>query len=131
LIVLVAGSLFFWAIAAGLAYLLWEDHRSVVLGFSATALALCLLPAMGTLLWAQWSLQRSPEQQLTAILGGTGLRMFLVLAAGFGLSRQVAYFQPGGFLIWLLVFYLFILALEMILLVGSRDSAGPGQQATK
>ena len=130
LVILVCGSLGFWVLAAALAYLVWEDHRDLLLGYSATAFLLCLLPAVATMLWAHWALNQSPEHQLATILGGTGVRMFFVLGVGLLLTSQVAYFQRQGFWMWLLVFYLVILTLEMILVAGSRSKAGQ-QEATK
>ena len=123
LVVLVICSLAFWALAAGLAYLVWEEQRDVLLPHSGVAFLLCLVPAVATMLWSHWGLDQSPDQQLVSILGGTGVRMFFVLGAGLFLTSQVAFFQDRGFWMWLLVFYLFILTLEMLLLVGGRSKA--------
>lgn len=120
--ILLAGSLLFWGLTAGLAYLLWENQREVALGYSLTALALCLIPAAGTMLWIHWSAMNAPDQQLVTALGGTGIRMFFVLGVGWMLSSQVAFFGRQTFWIWLLLFYLFVLALEMILLVGRKEA---------
>jgi len=57
------------------------------------------------------------------VLGGTGVRVFGVLLAGFALFQGVPYFrQYPGFWTWLLVSYLFTLALEMALLLVGRTS---------
>jgi hypothetical protein len=129
LLVLLLGSLAFWGVTAGAVYFLAEDHRDVVLGFSGTALVLCLVPAVGTMVWACWGLSRSAEHQLAAVLGGSGIRMFFVLGAGLLLTSQVPYFQPRSFWIWLLVFYLFILTLEMVLLAGRQNASQPNVSA--
>jgi hypothetical protein len=114
--ILLVGSLVFWGLTAGLAYLVWEDQREVVVGYSVAALTLCLVPATATLVWILWNASPSPDQQMVAVLGGTGVRMFFVLGAGLVMTSQVAFFQRRSFWIWLLVYYLFTLTLEMILL---------------
>ena len=92
------------------------------------AATLCLLPSLLTLAWASWTVGRTPEQQLLATLGGTGVRMFVVLAVGLVLTTGVPYFaqQQQGFWISVLVFYLLYLGLEVaILLVGRSFSREP------
>ena len=89
---------------------------------SAVALALCLIPAVATMAWALRA-DTSPESQLLMILGGTGVRMGIVLGGGLLLTRLFPEHFPAAFWIWLVVFYLFILGLEMTLLVrGSKTS---------
>ena len=118
--VLLFGTAFFWGLTAGLGYLALEEQRDVILGYSLTSLVLCLIPAIGTMLWVEWSAIQAPEQQLATVLGGTGVRMFFVLGVGWILSSNVAFYQQQSFWIWLLVYYLFILGLEMYLLVGRK-----------
>jgi hypothetical protein len=116
-------SLLAWALAAVPARHLWGDSALV---FSATALGLCLVPAALTLAWAAWAYEVSPEKQLVVIFGATGVRMFFVLACALVLYLYVPYFQQQqAFLVWLLVCYLFTLALETGLVVKGRLSAGP------
>ena len=80
-----------------------------------------LVPGVLTLLWLGWTTSKNPQQLLIVALGSTGIRMFGVLLAGFLLVQTVPlYREQGGFLIWLLVFYLFTLTLEMVLLLKSR-----------
>jgi hypothetical protein len=81
------------------------------------AVALCLLPASATMLWAHWAYRRAPEQQLWMVLGGGGVRMGVVLGVGLGLYVLVPYFNDPGFWVWLLLFYLLTLALEVVLVV--------------
>jgi threonine/homoserine/homoserine lactone efflux protein len=89
--------------------------------FVATSLALCLVPAVVTLLWGERALRQSADQQLVMVLGGTGVRMAFVLLAGWALYAYVPYYQgENAFLIWLAVCYLFTLALDMTLLLASR-----------
>jgi hypothetical protein len=115
-------SLVFWALVALPAHHFWGMAAAV---HSAVALGLCMVPATLTLAWAGWAVHRSPEQQLLMVLGGTGLRMFLVLTAGLALYLRVDYFRNNpGFWAWILVFYLFTLALEMTLVLRGRSAAG-------
>ena len=94
--------------------------------FIATALALCLLPAVITLLWGERALRQNVDQQLVMVLGGTGVRMAFVLLAGWALYQYVPYYQrQSGFLIWLAVCYLFTLALDMTLLLTGRPEREP------
>jgi hypothetical protein len=118
---IVAGSLAFWLLLAVPARQLGGGDGAIIL--SGTALLLCLVPTVATLMWAAWSLRKHSEQQLTMILGGTGLRMFFVLGAALLISRVVPYYQEQtSFWIWLLVFYLITLALEMGLMLTLRPT---------
>jgi hypothetical protein len=111
---LITGTVLFWLVVFYPARLLWGNEAVVR---SAVAGLLCLVPTAATLLWSQRALRGSPEQQLLAILGGTGVRMMVVIGAGITLYH----FHPGlhhpGFLIWVVVFYLLTLTLEISLLV--------------
>ncbi len=95
----------------------------LALPYSAVALGLCLIPAAATLLWGEFS-NRSPAQQLLLALGGMGVRVAFVLGAAAGLYFLVPYFQETHFWVWVLVFYLITLALEMTLLLVGRAPAG-------
>lgn len=88
------------------------------LNYSAVALALCLVPTSATLAWSHWAFRQSAEQQLMMVLGGSGVRVFVVLGVALALHEMIPYFQrQSGFWGWILFFYLFTLALEMTLLV--------------
>jgi hypothetical protein len=95
---------------------------------SAVAAALCLVPAVVSLYWSKKAARRRPEDLLVAVLGGTGLRMGVVLAAGMSLYSFVPYFHQTEFWLWLLVFYLLTLGLEMGLLI--RGLPTPAQSTT-
>jgi len=119
LAILVGGALLLWLAVLFPAYQLGGDEAIFL---SAVALALCLIPAVATMAWALRA-DTSPESQLLMILGGTGVRMGIVLGGGLLLTRLLPEHFPGAFWIWLVVFYLFILGLEMTLLVrGSKTS---------
>jgi hypothetical protein len=81
------------------------------------ATLLCALPSAVTLLWCDLVLGGSPEQQLAAVFGGTGLRMAFVVAVGMVLYLNVDSFHDNGFWLWVIVFYLTTLTLEMVLVV--------------
>lgn len=116
LLCLLTGSLVFWLLVVLPARRLGGGNLAVL--HSGTALAVCLLPGLATLAWAQWAWRRSPEQQLAAVMGGTGLRMAFILAVGWTLYQWVPYYQEQlAFWVWLLVFYLFTLALDLTLLL--------------
>jgi len=116
----------FGAIAAYPAYWLGGEPGLV---FAAVALALCLVPAVATMLLAEWAFRKAPDMFLMAILGGTSLRMFVVLGVVWVLFQGQAYFQHMGFVVAVLIFYLGTLALEMVILltgrVGGAEERGP------
>jgi hypothetical protein len=111
-----------WLLAALPARHLGGGDPAVV--HSGTALLLCLLPAAATLLWAGWAGRHSPEQQLLMVLGGTGVRMGVVLGAALALTSLVPYYHHQGFWLWLLLFYLLTLALEVVLVVKGNPASG-------
>jgi hypothetical protein len=111
-----------WLVAVYPAIRLWGND---MLPLSAIAMSLCLTPTLLTLLWGVWAQEQTPEQQLLMILGGTGVRLFIVLGVGLGLSLGVPYFQEANlypFWTWVLVFYLFTLFLEVLILVLGRSA---------
>jgi hypothetical protein len=115
--ILIVASLAAWAVIAYPAQQQWGRPAVV---YSAVAVALCLVPTALTMLWAGWAFRQSPEQQLLMVLGGAGVRMGVVLGVGLALTSLVPYFHEQSFWVWLLVFYLLTLTLEMVLVVRSR-----------
>jgi hypothetical protein len=121
LLLLLGGVLAFWVLLAVPARWLGGGDRAVV--YSGTAALLCLIPAAGTLLLTERLGRGRPNQRLLMHLGSTGIRMFFVLMAGCGLFLGVPFFREQfGFLIWLAVFYLFTLALEVVLLLAGQPA---------
>lgn len=120
---LVGGSLAFWLVVVYPAHLLWGDSA---VRFSATAGLLCLVPTVVTLAWSQKALKGLPEQQLLAVMGGIVVRMGFVIGAGMALHTLHPAFHYDRFLIWVIVFYLATLALEMGILLGVRAPCGRG-----
>ena len=118
---LLGSTIFLWALLIYPSWLLWGDGAWVQ---SLTALVLCLLPALAVLIWMKHSIG-SPENQVLAVLGGTGLRMFFVLGAGLLLTQALPEIYTESFWGWVGVFYLFVLALEtMLILKKNRPLAG-------
>jgi hypothetical protein len=123
LLTLIVATVAFWVLTAIPVKHLGGGDTALL--YSGTALLLCLVPGVLTMLWIGWTTDRDPQQRLLAALGSTGVRLFGVLLAGLLLVRTVPlYREQSGFLIWLLVFYLFTLTLEMVLLLkaGSRPA---------
>src|SRR6516162_668212 len=113
--ILIGGSLAFWVLVALPARQLWGESAAVFFG---VGILLCLIPTALTMVWAKWALDRSAEQQLLMVLGGTGVRLFFVLTSGLLLYFLVPYFQGHqSFWVWILVAYLFTLVLEVSLIV--------------
>ena len=84
---------------------------------TAVAAVLCLIPMALTMAWSAWAQAGSPETQLAAVLGGTALRMLLIVAIALALFKTVEELSRPDFLIWVVVFYLATLTLEIVLLV--------------
>jgi hypothetical protein len=119
-LILVGGVAAFWLLLALPARHLGGGDEAVLQ--SGLAALLCLVPATAVLLWADWAFRQNPEQQMYAVLGGGGVRMFFVLSAGLVLGEVVGWFRGQvSFWAWLVLFYLFTLALE----IGLMLKAGP------
>ena len=120
LLILIVAAAAFWVLTAIPAKHLGGGNLALV--YSGAAMLLCLVPGLLTLLWAGWVERTDPGQMPIMILGATGLRMFGVLATGILLLQTVPLFrEQEGFLIWLIVCYLYTLALEMTLLLKGRS----------
>jgi len=123
LLLLLVGSAAFWVLTAIPAKHLGGGDLALV--YSGAAMGLCVVPAALTLLWASFGLRGHTHEQLTTLMGATGVRLFGVALAGYVLFLQVPIFrEQDGFLIWLVVCYMFTLALEMTLLLTGRPSTG-------
>ena len=89
LLLLIGGSAAFWLLVGLPARAFGGGDRAFV--FSGTAVLLCLPPMAVSLVWAAWAQTKSPQEQLIAVMGGTGVRILFVLAgaAGFRLGHSV------------------------------------------
>lgn len=123
-----------WAVLFIPAWFLWPDQREVNLICTLTAGALCILPTALTMAWSLWGLKQNPQQQLLAVHGSTGVRMFFVLGFGLLLAYNVQVFieNPTTFWFWVLIFYLLTLTLEVAIIVVSQQkqlaAAGKAEQ---
>lgn len=120
LLTLVAG--ISWLVLLGPGWLLWGP---AALRHSLAALGLCLVPALATLGWSLRMGRRTPEMQVLFCLGGTGVRLFVVLGLGLILSLGWPEQYPEVFWGWLLVFYLLLLGTEMALLLRTLPAGNP------
>ncbi len=127
LFVLYGGVLAFWVLIALPARALLEDgdESARVIAYCGTTLLLCMIPTTLTLWWGRRALEQSPDQQLAAVMGGTGIRLFAVLVAAWALWSNIGFYQQSSFWNWLLIAYLFTLALEITLLLMGRPTAAP------
>ncbi|MFO0881740.1 MAG: hypothetical protein U0840_30960 [Gemmataceae bacterium] len=116
---LLLGAALFWGLVAIPAK--WILGGELTYVYSGTALLLCLVPAALTLLWAEFAFRGDPQSLPMVVLGSTGVRLFGVLVVAYLIYQNVPLFrQENGFLYWLVVCYLFTLALEMYLLLSNR-----------
>jgi len=121
LLLLIGGALAFWLLAGLPARMLGGGDQALV--FSGAAVLLCLPPMAATLLWAGWARDKAPADQMIMIAGSTGARMAFVLGGGLVLFLAVPYFQgQASFWVWVLVVYLFTLALDVGLMLAMRPA---------
>jgi hypothetical protein len=95
------------------------------LRYSGTAALLCVLPmAVALAVTARLAARNSPMLTF-AVLGATGLRMFVVLAAAVALATFVSFYRETAFWLWLAIFYAGTLVLEVSLLLVGRPAGPP------
>jgi uncharacterized membrane protein len=121
---LVAGTAALWLLAFFPARLFWGDAGVL---YSTAAAVLCLVPMAASMLLVVWSRNGTPEARLAAVMGGTGLRMVVVILTAVALFKTVEELNRPGFLISVVIFYLATLTLEVLVLVGRQKSAGGSQ----
>lgn len=112
-VLLVSCSLALWALLLYPGWLWWGE---LALIHSAAAWALCIVPGAAALAWAM-SKNVAPETRALSVLAGTGVRMFATLGGGLILTELLPETFTKIFWLWVGVFYLLLLALEVILLV--------------
>jgi hypothetical protein len=125
LLTLIGGVVAFWLIVGLPAR--WLGGGDDALLFCGAALLLCLVPSLGTLLWAEWAWKSRPEDVLIMTLGATGVRMAVVLLGAFLLTLVADPFRGRlAFWVWVIVCYLFTLGLEISLVLAGRPAARTG-----
>ena len=118
------------ALLTALPLALFDDPRHAAAG--GLAAALCLIPAVGTLLLAGAVGRSDPEQHTTVILVGIGLRFGGVVAGTFLLGDAVTAAGIGRerFAGWVVFFYLMTLTAESVLVMrlpaGRPTPTSPG-----
>jgi hypothetical protein len=78
------------------------------------------VPTVLVMAGADWAFHQDALQQTYMVLGGGGLRLFFVLGAALFLTEIAGLYRGQiAFLVWVGIFYLFTLALEVGLLVSA------------
>ena len=125
-LILTVSGLALWALLIGPA--LWLCGAQAWIE-SVVALTLCLVPAVVTMLLAEAAWSKSPDLQVLAALGGSGVRMALVLGLGAILYYRFPETYTPVFWGWLLIFYLVLLAVEVMFLLRPSGASGDGPNA--
>jgi hypothetical protein len=125
LLVLIACSVLLWTVLLIPAWWCWGDDQLLQ---SVAALALVALPAVLTLAWISWTYQQTPDMQLMAALGSTGVRMLVALGGGIALGLAFPQTFDVPFWAWLIVLYLCVLALEISILMRPARAAELGAE---
>lgn len=110
----VAGAVVFGAAALGVGYFCWGEETLLP---GAVAFGLAFVPAALTLTWVLYTYRAAPDMQLLAALGGSGFRMVIALGGGYLLTASQSESFGKPFWVWLVFFYLTLLAFEMTILV--------------
>ena len=118
--ILVAAAAAFWVVLGLPARGLAGDEQLV---FAGVAVTLSLVPGILTMLWAGWAHSQNPQMEALAVLGGTGIRMFGVLLVALAMFQGTELFRKPSFLLWVAGAYVFLLAVEVVLLVRSQQAA--------
>ena len=114
-----AGTIVLWLLSALPAWLISPETGLLDI---TVACGLCLAPMTATLLWCHQAFRGAPEQLLLAVLGGTTVRLFVVLGGSIGLFFAVEALARPGFLVWVVLFYLLTLTLEVVVVVRRQNA---------
>jgi hypothetical protein len=121
-----------WLLAIYPARQVWGD---VAFTASAAAVSLCLVPGLLTLALAESPLAAAPSRRLTFLALGSVIRMAVAGIGALFLIENVSAFREGYcFFVFMLLFYLATLGLEVALVLTSGPrvktrqlSSGDGQ----
>lgn len=116
-LLLAAGGLGLWLVLLVPA---WRLGENAVLQ-SSVALAICLVPALATMLWANRLWKQAPDMQLLAALGGSGIRIGATLGVGAFLYFRYPETFTAAFWGWVVLYYLVVLGLEIFLIIRPND----------
>jgi hypothetical protein len=116
ILILILACATFWLILAYPAFRLWGFRGLIESGVAAS---LCVLPSLLTIVWA-WLASSRPKDHLWMALGSTGTRMGMVLGLAVLLALLNPVFRGTSFWAWVLVFYLFTLAIDVVLLLRAK-----------
>jgi len=119
LVLLIGGGLLAWAALVYPGWLLWGESALV---HSAAAWFLCVVPGAITVAWALRR-EQTPEMRVVAVLGGSGIRLLAALGGGLVLTESLPETFTKVFWLWVGVFYIVLLTLEVLLLVRQQKSA--------
>ena len=119
LLLFVLGGLLFGLAALGVGYAVWQE---IALVQGGTAFGLTFVPAALTLGWALYSYRSSPEMQLMACMGGSGVRMAIALGGAYFLTQAQPDIFSSALFFWLLVFYMTFLAAEITLVLRKKPT---------
>ena len=125
LVILIGGVLSLWIILGVPAFFIAGE---TALLFTGTAAVICLVPGVGTMVWCHRKAGGTPEQRLAAVMGGTVIRIGAAIGMGMVLFIWQPLFHETAFLIWVIVFYLATLALEVTVLIRELPANSPQQQ---
>lgn len=114
--VLVLAVLGLWAVTA---YPAWRFGGEPAILQCTVAMVLCLVPSAATMAFTERAFRQPAgvDQQMLAVLGGSGVRLLVALGAGWILNAHVPPLGGVWFWVWLGVFYLYALGLESVLIV--------------
>jgi hypothetical protein len=88
--------------------------------YAGVAALLCAVPMAASIVVLARVAVRRPQLLPIATLGAGGGRMFFVLFGGVALASAGPFFRQTAFWLWLVVFYLATLTLDVVLLLKSQ-----------
>ena len=116
---LLGGSVLLWAALLYPGWLWWGETALV---HSAAAWVLGVLPGAATTAWALRR-EQTPELRVLVVLAGSGIRMAAALGGGLVLTELLPETFTKIFWLWVGVFYVALLTLEVLVLVRQQPSS--------
>ena len=114
-----SGALIFGVVTLALGYILGDSE---ILLQGLVAFALAFVPSATTLAWVLRSFRTTPDMQLIASLGGSGIRMAIALGGGWLLTWTQPHTFDMTLWCWLLLYYLGLLGFEIALLIRQQPA---------